>query len=404
MKKILFAAFAASLLAAGCQKTEVYQPANSGEKMTFSTEMRKMTKGTPTDGLDSLKAQGFYLWAYAAFSTENVSNVDQTTRIYDGMNGMMLKYNTTAQSWQPDPNKAYYWPGQNKNLRFFAVSSKDDGIKEKVTNLNKITESGEHVITKEDPSMTIQNYTVLATGDKIAKDDLMVADFLDLNQSSNERKVVLNFRHALSKVEFLFKATNPGNVDNLKVYVQQLKVLGLKNQGTLSVTPVTQNLFSEQVYENPVKLDWGTEESKTGNESFIQKSTAQYADTSYPTIETIKEKNDQNQDVVIFSESVATLIDPEVTATTPLSFAKWLMLPQSIEGKLVEIIYVINGRQFKATFALDKSTTGDSLTELKQWGQNKYIKYTITLAPNIISFDANVSDDWDDETGINHIN
>ena len=67
MKKILFAAFAASLLAASCQKTEVYQPTTTGPEMTFSTEMKKITKADPSAsavGDANLQAQGFNVWAY----------------------------------------------------------------------------------------------------------------------------------------------------------------------------------------------------------------------------------------------------------------------------------------------------------------------------------------------------
>ena len=196
MKKILFAAFAASLLAAGCQKTEVYQPATSGEKMTFSTEMKKITKAESNEGLDSLQKQGFNIWAYAAFSTENISNVDTDSRIYDGMNAMALTYNT---GWNPATPKDYYWPGTGKDLRFFAVSSKDN-ISENVEITHGISESADHTITLANPSMTIKDYVVASTGNDAAIDDLMVADFLDQNQNENNREVMLDFHHALSKV------------------------------------------------------------------------------------------------------------------------------------------------------------------------------------------------------------
>lgn len=419
MKKILFAAFAASLLAAGCQKTEVYQPANSGEKMTFSTEMKKITKAgedgttgetggsenqgnTPkNEGTLTLEGQGFYLWAYAAYSTENITNVDPKDRYYDGMNAMYLSHE--SGSWQPKPAKDYYWPGTGKDLRFFAVSSKALGKTEgkpTVTITHGITEDKEqtpHTITTDLPTMSIADYTVDPLLEGENTDDLMVADFLEQNQSENERKVVLNFHHALSKVEFLFKATNPGDADNLNVYVQQLKVLNLKNKGTLSVTttgfPTTGNSFMA-----PVSLNWGEESTKEGSETFTKKSPDEYTET----VELVKEGQTPT---AIFSDKVATEIDPETTANDPVSFAKWLMLPQTISEKLVEIIYIINGRQFKATFPLDSSTSTTGATSLNAWDVNKYIKYTITLAPNMITFDAKVETDWVEQNpGIDHIN
>ena len=389
MKKILFAAFAASLLAAGCQKTEVYQPANSGEKMTFSTEMKKITKAESNEGLDSLQKQGFNIWAYAAFSTENISNVDTDSRIYDGMNAMALTYNT---GWNPATPKDYYWPGTGKDLRFFAVSSKDN-ISENVEITHGISESADHTITLANPSMTIKDYVVASTGNDAAIDDLMVADFLDQNQNENNREVMLDFHHALSKVEFLFKATNPGNASDLNVYVQKLSVLGLCNKGTLSVN-TTGFPETEPTYKATVSLSWG--DTQDGEVDFTKTSVDSYT----AAVEHVQEDGKE-----IFTENVATPIDPTATASTPVSFAKWLMLPQSITGKLVEIIYIINGRQFKAVFPLNASTdTTNNTNKVTEWGINKYIKYTITLAPNMISFNAKVEKDWETETGIDHIN
>ena len=404
MKKILFAAFAASLVAAGCQKTEVYQPANSGEKMTFSTEMKKITKaegdGTTTsknEGTQSLEKQGFNLWAYAAYSTENITNVADN-RIYDGMEAMALSY-SSAGSWGPVGDKAYYWPGQGKDLRFFAVSSNniimkgEDKQVEITPGIAEDKTSSPHIITLSVPTMSIKDYTVASTGDKIAEDDLMVADFLDQNQSENERTVALNFHHALSKVEFLFKATIPtGSPDNLKVYVQKLSVLDLCDKGTLSVT-TTGFPTENKTYQAPVTLSWGS--TQTGKASFTKKSGDEFTGS----VELIKEGETQ-----IFAENLATEIDPTTTAAKPLTFAKWLMLPQSITGKLVEIIYIIGDRQFKAVFPLDKSTSGEA--SLSEWETNKYIKYTVNLSPNMISFDAKVEEDWQPEGGnnIDHIN
>jgi hypothetical protein len=69
-------------------------------------------------------------------------------------------------------------------------------------------------------------------------------------------------------------------------------------------------------------------------------------------------------------------------------FATWLMIPQSVEGKKVEITYLINERQFKSVFALDANLTDN------KWDDNQYIRYTVTLAPNIIKFVPEV-DGWD---------
>jgi hypothetical protein len=78
-------------------------------------------------------------------------------------------------------------------------------------------------------------------------------------------------------------------------------------------------------------------------------------------------------------------------------FTTWLMIPQSIEGKKVEITYLINQRKFTSIFPLET-------TSLKAWEDNQYVKYTITLAPNLISFNPSVEDWTTPETNVDYQN
>ena len=268
MKKILFAAFAASLLAAGCQKTEVYQPANSGEKMTFSTEMKKITKAdgdgttdeteepdnqgtttptTPTDGDSNLISQGFKVWAYADFPLDNVTNVDNETLIYDGMNGMSITYNG---GWKTPENTQYYWPGTDKYLRFFAVSSASVQNME-VTPIHGIGDNAT-------PSMSILAFTVISE----SNNDLMVADFRRQHQGQDNRVVNLNFRHTLSKVEFKFKTTA---VDGVlpTVFVQKLEVTGLHNKADLAVQ--LKGTSPPETLKNEVEVVWSNQTGGISN-------------------------------------------------------------------------------------------------------------------------------------------
>ena len=73
MKKILFVAFAATLLAAGCQKTEIIN--RVGDRIGFSTQLDKITKSVGTadaanDGEENLLAQDFRVWAYYVQQTQ----------------------------------------------------------------------------------------------------------------------------------------------------------------------------------------------------------------------------------------------------------------------------------------------------------------------------------------------
>ena len=359
MKKILFAAFAASLLAAGCQKTEVYQPTTTGPEMTFSTEMKKITKvGTSSasaEGKDAnLQAQGFNIWAYADYDLTNATNV--TDGIYDGMNGWFIDYQDS--SW--NPNKKYYWPGTGKDLRFFAVSLATQETTTGVISSRKpistvtVVDPGIGPLKGDNtddtvPTIKIENFHVSNTE---PDEDLMVADFVKQNQSN--KKVTLNFHHTLSKVQFWFKTT-PDVVKNeqgeitstsiANVTVKSITVDNLESSGTLEVkkadktmnTPLVDNDFT-WTSGNALKSFGKTSDLK------LQENAAVY-DT-------------------------------------------WLMIPQSISGKKIKIEYNIDGRNFEAIFNLNAD-----IQDFAGWDRNQYIKYTIDISPNKIKFNA-TSSDW----------
>lgn len=390
MKKILLAAFAASLLAAGCQKTEVYQPANSGEKMTFSTEMKKITKAdgdgttdeteepdnqgtttptTPTDGDSNLISRGFKVWAYADFPLDNVTNVDNETLIYDGMNGMSITYNG---GWKTPENTQYYWPGIDKYLRFFAVSSAS------VQNMEVIPIHG--IGDNATPSMSINAFTVNSE----ANNDLMVADFRRQHQGQDNRVVNLNFRHTLSKVEFKFKTTA---VDGVlpTVFVQKLEVTGLHNKADLAVQ--LKGTYSPETLNNEVEFVWSNQTGGTSNVVSFTKTWGETAD-GFPTNITPATGETSASD----GKALKLTADAE-------TFASWLMLPDAnVSEKLVTITYVIGNRQFKTSFKLGGKKT-NNVYQLSSWGVNQYITYTIDLSPNMISFNAS-STDWTPKTDI----
>ena len=390
MKKNLFAAFAASLLAAGCQKTEVYQPANSGEKMTFSTEMKKITKAegdgttdeteepdnqgtttptTPTDGDSNLISQGFKVWAYADFPLDNVTNVDNETLIYDGMNGMSITYNG---GWKTPENTQYYWPGTDKSLRFFAVSSAS------VQNMVVVPIHG--IGNSATPSMSIKAFTVNSE----ANNDLMVADFRRQHQGQDNRVVNLNFRHTLSKVEFKFKTTAVNGVLPT-VFVQKLEVTGLHNKADLAVQ--LKGTYSPETLNNEVEFVWSNQTGGTPNVVSFTKTWGETAD-GFPTNITPATGETSASD----GKALKLTADAE-------TFASWLMLPDAnVSEKLVTITYVIGNRQFKTSFKLGGKKTND-VYQLSSWGVNQYITYTIDLSPNMISFNAS-STDWTPKTDI----
>ena len=417
MKKIFFVALAVTLLAASCQKTEVIRPAG-GPAMSFSTSMSKLTKSVGTSdaegkGQKNLEAQDFSVWAYADNSCDfsNSTVVDDETGIYDGMenlhieckspfvdavigNGTEAKPQTPAVPAEWSTGKEYYWPGQNKNLKFFAVSADGDWLRKSATcpvdiDLNDGT--GENGI----PTMTIEGFKVehekvMDTTDPAnpkvkktaANEDLMVADYEI--QDQDDKVVDLKFRHTLAKVQFLFKTIE---TEGVTVYVQDLVVKDLETTGDLAVTFDANGVASFDWGKLPVANsttledftdDWETSVITTEAEKV---NPTDVIDTNFPTL--IEGKTPTAKDKIAMKlTATGGENDPAQV------FATWLMIPQSVEGKKVEITYLINERKFTSVFALE-----GSLPEAK-WAENQYIRYTVTLAPNIIKFVPEV-EGWD---------
>lgn len=390
MKKFYFVAVAATLLAASCQKTEILNPVSDQLGMDFTTQFGKLTKAADAEGagLDNLKEQDFRVWAYAAHDYDNTPADDVTeVGIYDKMADIKVS-STTDGGW--DPGKQYFWPGANKNLYFFAVSDTDEflgdiGVAETETKVSPVaitmangTDADGLSITAP-TNMVISNYVV---DNDNPNNDLMVADFIKQSQEDNEKKVNLNFRHTLSKVQFLF-VTNP--VADINVFVQKLEVVDLKTTGDLTVSPSAFVENNEGAEVATVSFDWDLKDAVA---NFVDDYTTPYTGQDFPaSIDGATPSDEDKQAMKI----TATGAD----GSAAQQFATWLVLPQSIADKTVKITYLINERQFTNEFALDKGLT--------EWAVNQYVKYTINLSPNLISFDANV-EEWTPTTDVGHNN
>ena len=389
MKKILFAALAVSLLTVSCQKTEVIHQVGptDGALMSFSTEMSKLTKSTdPTDAADAdsvgmynLRAQEFRIWAYCDYDDPTTDDGKSETtddieldKIYDGMENLNIDYLADASSaegtWKP--LKEYYWPSAGKALRFFAVSGLNlgDDLSEQEIVTCEINRSnnaeGESVVT---PKMEIKTYAVTNTNPNT---DLMVADFItqDKAAQNKDKRVTFNFRHALSKVQFKFKTqgTTP-------VYIQSLTVENIRTTGKLTV----EENDGEDKATRPIKFTWAVNDNTQMPFSDDYKTIPE----GFPTSEELMTLN-QSSESDYDNTALKLTEDPE-------EFATWLVIPQDIvtttDGKTsgyeVRVTYVINKRQFEATFPLYTS-------QIQRWDDNQYTKYLVTITPNKITFEA----------------
>ncbi len=342
MKKILFVAASAILLAAGCQKTEVLNQA-VGDPMTFSTEMSKLTKSATADGMTNLQEQGFKVWAYAAFA-DQLNGIVRGS-VHDGMEALPVTYANSTWSTVEE----YYWPGTDLELDFFALSTKS------TSHTVAITGAGAEELNR---TMSVTNYTVNHAD---PNDDLMVAQFVRQHQGMNGKAVSVKFKHALSKVQFKF-ITNVDDNSTDAVTIKSLTVDGLDVKGDLTVTEGN-----------------GTADATTG----VKDVTLAWSNLS------------GSGEGVQFGK----VADLTLTSTAQ-DYAAWLVMPQDLEGHNVKIEYTIVGstgtKEFDHTFAL-------AATNVTSWGINQVTTYTLNISPNKITFTPDVLP-WEDEDTVSDQN
>ena len=371
MKKIFFVAIAATLLAAGCQKTEVLNQVNpvDGSAMTFASNMGKLTKASAEgEGMANLIDQDFRLWAYYVADDPHRED-DQTNQVYDGMSNIWVKNEGENSGW--NATTTHFWPGKGKLLKFFAISA------DATTYGNGEGTTATDSKVTVDPTaneMTVSAFTVIPSAPDT---DLMVADYVEAKQKESDGEtntVKFNFRHALTKVQFTFKNTD---ASKLPVYVQQMYVEEINTVADLTVKGASA----------ATTMTWGVA-------SVPELFAGDYVNAGATTLvyEEAENISDWNAAVNINDANYMLLTDQ------PQVFTTWLVIPQDVfkadtKDLKVTIAYVIEtekgNRQFVQTFSLGSAAV------VPTWDQNQYVKYNINLTPNIIGFDADV-EDWDE--------
>ena len=347
MKKIFFVALAATLLAVGCQKTEVIN--RVGDKIGFSSELGKLTKAADPAGLDSLKKYGFKVWVYRNFEDQYFAGEGNgMNAIYDEMEALPVTFKDGA--W--NAGKDYYWPGANKHLKFYAASCNQKDFELTTTNVT---------IEQEDAAtgtIEIENFTVKAD----ANNDLMIADAITQAQAdpTNNNTVKPSFHHALTKVQFNFR-TEAATKTAHPVYIQKIETSKLVTKGSVKY-PIVANA-------SPWTLSEAADDAVAFSDDNDEEITLEGTIDGEPTT------GDLDRTGLTLTEEFKTL-------------DTWLLLPQPITGATVTVTYIIKDRQFTKKFALDA-------TNLTAWAPNQFVKYNVVIAPNLITFEPSV-EGWDE--------
>ena len=377
MKHSFFAAaIAVILLAVGCQKTEIMN--QSGSSIGFESATGKLTKAEDAAGLATLREYGFKVWVYRNFEDKYYAGADKDdfpkglNAIYDGMEGLEVKWNTfKANNW--GTQKDYYWPGADKSLKFYAVACDENDFPLTTASV-EITNSGTATGTT-----TVKNFVVLED----ANNDLMIATPITQAQGQGEapntNAVKPVFAHTLTKVQFDFRTDESTKTEH-PVYIQSIKTSALKTTGTITLPAATKpwTLVDPEDVDDPTTV---THQFEDDNTTEIKLPNAKDADGNEIA----------NQPIAIDGEVIPENATADRTGLTLDEGYKtldtWLLLPQDISSATVTVTYIIKDRQFTKTFPL--YTTG-----LTEWAANQFVKYNVTIAPNLISFDPSV-EEWD---------
>ena len=206
MKKHLVLGALAVLALAACTKSEVVELNKGNEISLTAVTGKNLTKAADGSGYcnNNLPAD-FQVWAATQGKTYFA---DQ-------------KYKKSGTSYIAD-GAARYWPDGTATVDFFAVKNHNGTA--------TFTNSGT-------TALEFADYTVADDVDK--QTDFIYAVNKDQGKPSGGAAAPLNFRHALSQIEFRAKNGNK----NIRVFIDGVQVVNVKNTGNFTMTKATTTAF-----------------------------------------------------------------------------------------------------------------------------------------------------------------
>lgn len=377
MKKIFILAVSAVLLVAGCQKTEIQNEART--PIGFSSQIGKLTKAVASSTpnaenagqFDNLYQQSFKVWGY--FATEGDINYAKNELYLGGVNVFGDKTEAVGEDGKPvdmftwHTSDTYYWPGKDKELDLYAISSWENADQGYALTLVD-TEHPTNNITI-DPvtrTVTVKDFVVKSSADN----DLMVAPMIRQDQD-DDKYVRPEFKHMLTKVVLKFKKSG-----DYPIHVISAKTSPVYSTATLTVD---NTLPAETPASGAIKCTiaprWSTFTESSPKTEYV----AEYDNKEEVTA---TDANGQAQKYNAVELTKDTDNNP-----VAITFGSWLLLPQpSLEGYYFEIEYIVAGQYMSQTLKLDSNVT------VTAWGMNQSTIYNVTIYPDFIEFDPEVTD------------
>ena len=242
MKKHLVLGALAVLSLAACTKSEVVELNKGNEISLTAVTGKNLTKAA--DGYCNKKLPNdFQVWA-STTSGKKVYFQNETYTNYSGT------YKSTT---------AHYWPAEN--LDFFALKNQNGTVAFDATT----------------PKITVTGYTVEST--PATQKDFLYAVKKGVSKPEGG-KTNLNFRHALSQIEFKAKNLNK----NIHVEIDGVQVVNVKNTGDFEATKATDTNFQNHIHDDNANADnrddsrcsWANQGGKATYAASFAKTTVTY--------------------------------------------------------------------------------------------------------------------------------
>ena len=327
MKKSLFFVALGALALTSCNQDEVKQV--NQDAVTFSVVAENASRGTviTTESIDAFNVTAYLQEKYTGPEGEYTAN---GTVFMDDMTVSKAEDGT----WTPAVTK--FWPTSGTvNFYSYAPLSIQSGVKFDKT------------------SQTIDYAVPTACEEQV---DVLYA--LNTGLSKANKNVGVNFRHALSQVLFRAKCTK----EDLKVYIQGVRVANVKNAGTLTMpTIATTFQYASDPVTSP-SISWDTETNSPVEGEPVNRDTE--TDNTWG-----KWADNANTVLTSYAAAVSALSETAMTSsevTLTANAQPLLLLPQQLAPAKVTDNYMSFKEQ--AFFAINcKIMSVEDGQEIQLW-------------------------------------
>ena len=389
MKKNYFLLAASTMMFAACAQTDLVNEVVTEETpqaIGFETFANKQTRADETPAEPTAENSSatygwklsdhhttFKVWAY-----KNVSD----TKVFDGRE-VTYTAASTGNNGTTIPEKWSYgtpvfWDKTATIYNFYAAAPSSAAWKfiENTTNKEQAYFMMENATLSATNFVTTPNYThlqVLKGSSEGTDVDWMIADKCNIAPSTED--VPLNFIHILSRLNIIVKKKNS---TDLAITLKSVTVKGLKLKGTFTEGTTTANASG-------TTERWAPASTQVTTDYKYETDFALTTDANYVLQSLVIPQNVQYQDVTTNGENLGD---------TPEAY--------------LEIIYTINGEQFKAYYNLaavfgaeaEDNSDNDDEYQTVAFNEGWQNTLTITIAPETINFTGNVAT-WADGTPAN---